>query len=624
MALPELFANNFTTTLGAAATAATTTITTAAAAPPALQGTGQFRIAVDSEYMLVTGGAATTTWTVTRGAEGSTAAAHLSGAAVQHELSAGAVAGLALLGSDGTVGGPLGSPLSSPSGVGLLEVSGNSYAGGGGADEGGVQYDMLDYAEKLALSLPARRMENRGLGGSISCWPEGSHLGGYAWHLQQLLRHGSPASVGVPAPAAHAVGDPYLPVSQVYVHHHALNDLAQLGSLNLRPMIEAHRTIWSRICAAVIHEDTDPAWVFTGTWAALANTATNSGPQLKYTTTVNDKATLTLLSDYPGSLVVAIGIFVNAGVAPSTIGVKVDGVSRPDVTVTPSAICDQASAGLHNGIVLRYGRGISGDPVLAAGAHTVELTLKSGPQLVIDYGQVESDPLDGPIIVVPGANRPLSYAQWNSFPHGPTAGTDPLNDASITTCNTQLQSLIAEFPGRCVFVDIDSALARNPAYFFTDNTHPNPRGHGKIAATIRDALAVSRLLTSRVLTSPAPQTAKAFWIPVGTMAPSLGPAFQNGWANSGGALPVTAFYRDLQGIVYVKGAVGGGTAVGNTIFTLPAGYRPGEPRDFGAMANNGVASNAAVVRAQNDGQVFFPVGGATNYSMFSFSFPAEQ
>lgn len=99
MALPELFANSSTpgsvvalTTLGAAVTDTTgTTLTTSAAAPAALQGAGQFRIVIDSEIMLVTGGAATTTWTVTRGAEGSTAATHSNGASIFHYLTAGAL-----------------------------------------------------------------------------------------------------------------------------------------------------------------------------------------------------------------------------------------------------------------------------------------------------------------------------------------------------------------------------------------------------------------------------------------------------------------------------------------------------------------------------------------------------
>jgi hypothetical protein len=99
VALPELLANSPTpgasgaeTTLAAAVTdPAATSISVAAAARPVLQAAGQFRLEVDSEVMLVTGGSSTTTWTVVRGVEGSTAATHASGAPVYHVWTVGAL-----------------------------------------------------------------------------------------------------------------------------------------------------------------------------------------------------------------------------------------------------------------------------------------------------------------------------------------------------------------------------------------------------------------------------------------------------------------------------------------------------------------------------------------------------
>ena len=99
MTLPELFAN--TPTPGRARTDHPAERPAGATRhddrhrrvrPGPLQATGQFRVLVESEYMLVTGGAATTTWTVTRGIEGSAAAAHAAGTAVTHLLTAGALA----------------------------------------------------------------------------------------------------------------------------------------------------------------------------------------------------------------------------------------------------------------------------------------------------------------------------------------------------------------------------------------------------------------------------------------------------------------------------------------------------------------------------------------------------
>lgn len=81
----ELFGNGGSTTLSAAVDNLVTTlpVTSAAGFP---SGTGQYRIRVEDELMIVTGGLGTTSWTVTRGAEGTTAASHASGVTVRHVL----------------------------------------------------------------------------------------------------------------------------------------------------------------------------------------------------------------------------------------------------------------------------------------------------------------------------------------------------------------------------------------------------------------------------------------------------------------------------------------------------------------------------------------------------------
>lgn len=87
----ELFSNGGTTTLAADITDTATSLTVASATGFPT-GTGQYRIRVGDELMIVTGGLGTTTWTVTRAAEGTAAAAHVSGARVNHYLTAGALA----------------------------------------------------------------------------------------------------------------------------------------------------------------------------------------------------------------------------------------------------------------------------------------------------------------------------------------------------------------------------------------------------------------------------------------------------------------------------------------------------------------------------------------------------
>lgn len=82
----EQFANDIQTTLSAELTEGATTVkVTSATGFPAA---AQYRIRIDSEIMLVTAGAGTTEWTVTRAAEGTTAAPHLKSAVVAHVLTA--------------------------------------------------------------------------------------------------------------------------------------------------------------------------------------------------------------------------------------------------------------------------------------------------------------------------------------------------------------------------------------------------------------------------------------------------------------------------------------------------------------------------------------------------------
>lgn len=87
--MTEQFANFAQTTLTAAISSTATTITVNSAS--SFPTSAQYHIVVDSEIMIVTGGAGTTTWTVTRGAEGTTATAHALYAVVANVLTKGSL-----------------------------------------------------------------------------------------------------------------------------------------------------------------------------------------------------------------------------------------------------------------------------------------------------------------------------------------------------------------------------------------------------------------------------------------------------------------------------------------------------------------------------------------------------
>jgi hypothetical protein len=83
----EQFTNGASTTLAGDITSGAGTLTVASYA--GFPTTGQYRVRVDSELLIVTGGLGTATWTVTRHAEGTSATSHSAGAAIVQQLTAG-------------------------------------------------------------------------------------------------------------------------------------------------------------------------------------------------------------------------------------------------------------------------------------------------------------------------------------------------------------------------------------------------------------------------------------------------------------------------------------------------------------------------------------------------------
>lgn len=87
------------------------------------------------------------------------------------------------------------------------------------------------------------------------------------------------------------------------------------------------------------------------------------------------------------------------------------------------------------------------------------------------------------------------------------------------------------------------------------------------------------------------------------------PAFQNSWVNyDTTAFRGARFWKDPMGLVHIEGLVKSGTVPG-TVFSLPAGYRPGVAHVFTSDTNTGhgrvdVAATGNVV-AQSGGNGYF-------------------
>ena len=90
----ETFSNSASTTLNGAINNSTTSIIVTSASPFPTQAYQFYRVLIDAEIMLVTGGQNTTTWTVTRGVENTAATSHANLAVVRAIVTATAITDL--------------------------------------------------------------------------------------------------------------------------------------------------------------------------------------------------------------------------------------------------------------------------------------------------------------------------------------------------------------------------------------------------------------------------------------------------------------------------------------------------------------------------------------------------
>lgn len=101
----------------------------------------------------------------------------------------------------------------------------------------------------------------------------------------------------------------------------------------------------------------------------------------------------------------------------------------------------------------------------------------------------------------------------------------------------------------------------------------------------------------------------------------LVPTLVNSWVNFGGGQQDAEYTKDVFGWVHIRGCVKSGTT-GNTIFTLPVGYRP-SPSGLIFPASTGLAGGQAYGRVDvvTDGRVIHIAGG-NEHCALNFSFYA--
>ena len=335
---------------------------------------------------------------------------------------------------------------------GRLEVSGHSIAFGGG-----VSAFEHRFTSRLAALLGIEE-RNRAVSGAVLCWPQSVDElgdGGWAHVLQEVTR---PADLGASHP------EPF--TALVY---YGVNDLALLGSANLRPFEHALRTVISRHRATAVFEDDHESVSYTGEWGPRAAAGPDcSGAGVRATTAAGAAVTIDVGDAFAGGAV-ALGFVAEPDVA-ARVEVEVDGA--PAATLDLTGATDPLKRH-RNGAVVRL-------PGLAPGAHAVTATVAAtdGP-VAFDYWQVEPEP--GPLVLVPLAYlmRDWFYHYWD-WPHEP-------KDEDIPILNDATRAVVAEFGPSVVAVDVEHALGKRKEMFSWENVYPNDDGHGAIAQALHAA-----------------------------------------------------------------------------------------------------------------------------------------
>jgi hypothetical protein len=89
----------------------------------------------------------------------------------------------------------------------------------------------------------------------------------------------------------------------------------------------------------------------------------------------------------------------------------------------------------------------------------------------------------------------------------------------------------------------------------------------------------------------------------------LGQSLQNGWVNYGDGFAPISMYKDLKGVVHLRGLIKNGLNQQNTVIVnLPAGYRPVNGHQIYAVPNGN--NTAGRIDVETDGDVVFR--GSTN------------
>lgn len=304
---------------------------------------------------------------------------------------------------------------------------------------------------------------------------DGRFTGGWVRVMQEVLR--------TPPVGQNVHGAPYWSDGGAYVLAWGINDLGNVTSGATQTQIRtafslALQAVITRCRASVVWEDNytpvsgtigQPVY---GAGFTLTSGITdfNSGTSMHgATTTTAATITLTIPADYNGEPLF-IQFVANAGVAGGTIAFS--GTAGVTGTLSTSNYLP-SGVGARLPILKRFTN------LTAANAgQTIVCTatqVDAGGTVWFDCWGLESD-FPPPVIVCNTAR--VLQAGYSSYPN-------VFGDPDVAALNQTIQSVVVGYDGLVQIADLDSALAKNPAYVSAlDGIHPNEFGAARAANAV--------------------------------------------------------------------------------------------------------------------------------------------
>lgn len=304
---------------------------------------------------------------------------------------------------------------------------------------------------------------------------EGAAQGGWAT-LWRVTSYGKWAASGTR-------GAPYAPEGGAMIMMHGINDLGTLGGATSQIITAYQHTLRaciSRWRASVIAENDASSGIlqptYGGTWTAETGKfdIASSGTE-RYHATTAGTVTVPLPADYAGETVV-----FNFIGRPGTQGGTITFSGTAGVTGTISTDNIMPSASLSNCPVVRRITNLTSSNA----GQTIIMTVTANNGLVYyDCCWLESK--SPPPVIVCDAPRLTTSGYSTKYP-GWTQQTGSL-DSDVTTLNTAMASVVAEFDGMVQMAYLDAKLNKTAA-LFSDGLHPNEWGAALCADAIVEAV----------------------------------------------------------------------------------------------------------------------------------------